>query len=99
VTRIRAVSATSEATHLIVEIETGVTHQIRRHVASIGHPVLGDRQYGTRVPVTDGALDAPRQMLHAAALEFIHPFEGTRVRQEAPLPGDFRACLRRLGLR
>lgn len=71
--------------------KTGRTHQLRVHMASIGHPVLGDKLYGrkkTPVPV-------PRQMLHAYSLQFETRGEGV-LRLEAPLPGDFKSVLRAL---
>jgi 23S rRNA pseudouridine1911/1915/1917 synthase len=75
---------------------TGRTHQIRVHLASIGHPCLGDRLYGR---ATDGdAGPFHRQALHALALEFTHPRTGVRMRLIAPLPGDFSAYLAERGL-
>lgn len=72
-----------------VKIFTGRTHQIRVHMAGIGHPVLGDRLYAPAA-----ARDiAPRQMLHAARLELSHPISHERLRFSAPLPEDFKACL------
>ena len=70
-----------DRTLLDVHIITGRTHQIRVHMASIGHPVLGDPLYGhKRMP------DAPRLMLHAYSLEFTHPATGERMRFTAPCP-------------
>lgn len=81
-------------------IHTGRTHQIRVHMASIGHPVVGDGLYGrTRVKEDDGnpstsdvAARAQRQMLHAWRLAFDHPVTGKRIECEAPLPKDMRGC-------
>jgi 23S rRNA pseudouridine1911/1915/1917 synthase len=88
---------------LDVELGTGRQHQIRVHLAHIGLPVLGDRVYGGsargRAPL---AGSAPRQMLHARALAFRHPFTGASVAVESPLPEDFRrtlAALRRAARR
>jgi 23S rRNA pseudouridine1911/1915/1917 synthase len=76
--------------------QTGRTHQIRVHFASIGHPVLGDRTYGgSRVSQIDEA-PVPRQMLHARVLGFTHPATGERRDFTAPLPPDFEECLLRL---
>ena len=64
-----------------ITLETGRTHQIRVHLAAIGHPVAGDWLYGTP--------SAPRPMLHAAALELPHPLSGATLRVAAPLADDF----------
>jgi len=75
-------------------IHTGRTHQIRVHLKSIGHPVLGDTTYGWR---SDPRLPkVPRVMLHAALLEFLHPISGDLVSLSAPLPEDFAGLLRKL---
>ncbi len=97
VTRVRLVAATDLASHLEVEIETGRTHQIRRHLAGVGHPVVGDPLYGAGVIVGPGLRAVPRQMLHAERIEFAD-VHGRRVSVTSPLPVDFRATLRRLGL-
>ena len=71
--------------------KTGRTHQIRVHLASVGHPVIGDATYG-------GAETAiGRHFLHAASLEFEHPATGERVKFEAPLPDDLATFLETLG--
>jgi 23S rRNA pseudouridine1911/1915/1917 synthase len=77
---------------LSVRLETGRTHQIRVHLAAIGHPVVGDRTYGA----TRKDLAAPRTFLHAAKLGFTHPTRGDRVTVEAPLPSDLSQVLDRL---
>jgi len=88
---------------LRVRIHTGRTHQIRVHLASIGHPVAGDPVYGgTRPPSSRraearGALLAlERPALHAARLAFTHPGTGERLAFESPLPEDLRRVLSRL---
>ena len=66
-----------------LQLETGRTHQIRVHLASVGHPVVGDSVYGrAQLPLP------PRQFLHAAHLEFVHPATGEWVSFDAPLPPD-----------
>jgi 23S rRNA pseudouridine1911/1915/1917 synthase len=98
VTHLRRLDAGAEATHLLVTIETGRTHQIRKHLSAAGHPILGDRQYGTRAPATARAIRVSRQMLHAHSIAFESPGGGCRVHAVAPLPADFRSCLREFGL-
>ena len=93
-TLVRTLDANPEASHLAVRIETGRTHQIRKHLASLHHPVLGDRQYGGAVLANERFLQVPRQMLHATSLEFVHPVTGQVRRVESALPRDFRSCLR-----
>jgi 23S rRNA pseudouridine1911/1915/1917 synthase len=85
-------AGSSRATLLEVEIPTGVMHQIRAHLAAIGHPVLGDLLYGGG-PVPEG-----RHFLHAARLVFDHPRSGARIDVRSPLPADFEAALHRIGL-
>ena len=82
VTRFIPVERKAGFTLLDVEIPTGVMHQIRAHLAFIGHPLAGDPLYGG--PALPG-LD--RHFLHAARLAFTHP-DGSRVRYESPLPAD-----------
>jgi len=70
------------ASHLWLEPLTGRSHQLRVHLLSIGHPILGDALYGS-----DDIRDrAPRLMLHATVLEFEHPADGRRMRFESPAP-------------
>ncbi|MFN3884800.1 MAG: 23S rRNA pseudouridine(1911/1915/1917) synthase RluD [Rhodocyclaceae bacterium] len=77
-------------------LETGRTHQIRVHLASIGHPLVGDPVYGKKKS-GDARLDAfPRQALHAHRLELVHPELGIEMRWESPLPVDFAALLEAL---
>src|ERR671921_2965537 len=92
VTHIHVVERFPDTTLLEVSIETGRTHQIRVHLAFIGHPIVGDHVYG-RTRLTEPQLD--RQFLHASALAFQLP-DGTALRLEAPLPGDLQAVLEEL---
>ena len=73
-------------------LETGRTHQIRVHMASIGHPLLGDVVYGSKRPYPGLA----GQCLHARRLSFVHPRTGERITVECPLPGWFQAVLDKL---
>ncbi len=81
------------AAHTLLEcdLETGRTHQIRVHLASIGHPLEGDPVYAPR-----GAKLLPRQALHAWKLAFLHPGTGKLMEFEAPVPEDFRLLLESL---
>jgi 23S rRNA pseudouridine1911/1915/1917 synthase len=90
---------------------TGRTNQIRVHLASLGHPIVGDKLYGRSDeqflafvrhvkaggdPARCPGLACPRQLLHAWRLEFDHPTQGQRLSFEAPLPADFAAFLSQL---
>ncbi len=77
------------------QLHTGRTHQIRVHLAHLGHPVWGDKIYGRPHPLDDGFAPA-RQMLHAARLEIAHPLTGKPLHLEAPLPADYKEARRRL---
>ena len=79
-------------THLRCRLETGRTHQIRAHLASIGHPLLGDTVYGAKKPVPGLA----GQCLHARRLRFVHPSTGRIIEVECPLPSWFQAVLEKL---
>jgi 23S rRNA pseudouridine1911/1915/1917 synthase len=78
----------SNISEVSCRLETGRTHQIRVHLASLGHPLLGDTQYGGRV-----LGDAHRQMLHARRLRFDDPSTDTEVSFVAPVPEDMRQVL------
>ena len=78
-----------QASEVELTLETGRTHQIRVHMAAIGHPVLGDRRYGGR----RGALSVGRPMLHAAELRLTHPASGQEMTFSSPLPRDFAQAL------
>jgi 23S rRNA pseudouridine1911/1915/1917 synthase len=77
-------------TLLRVRLEKGRTHQIRAHLQAIGHPVVGDPEYGT-----PGRLGLERQFLHATRLAFAHPVTGEPVDVSSPLPPDLQAALDR----
>jgi len=79
-------------TYIECELETGRTHQIRVHMASIGHPMLGDAVYsGRKQP-----FHLEGQVLHAMTIGFVHPGSGEYVEFEAPLPAYFEALLQKL---
>ena len=79
-------------THVRCRLETGRTHQIRVHMAHIGHPILGDTVYGAKKPVPG----MQGQCLHAVGLRFIHPRTEQPVELACDLPEEFRAQLRKL---
>ena len=83
----------TDAALVELTLETGRQHQIRIHLAWIGHPVLGDRVYGA---ARESAKRTDRPLLHAWRLAFPHPLTGRRIAVEAPLPTDFRTRLRQL---
>jgi 23S rRNA pseudouridine1911/1915/1917 synthase len=89
VTRLRRLEGLGRFTLLEARLETGRTHQIRVHLESVGHPVVGDRVYGRRPE----SLGLERQFLHAARLAFPHPETGAPVEVESPLPDDLRRAL------
>jgi len=101
-TRARVRERWLRADFLDVALKTGRTHQIRVHMAHLGHPVVGDATYGagwerglggpTRRWVRDLADRVPRQFLHASNLVFDHPVTGERLAFEAPLPADLAAA-------
>ena len=93
-TRYRVVREVDGYALLELRPETGRTHQIRVHLAAIGHPVVGDVLYGRR-----GASRVPRQFLHAANLSFRQPRTGARLDLEAPLADDLERALAALGNR
>lgn len=90
VTHYETILAYQKVTHLRLRLETGRTHQIRVHLAYLGHPVLGDDVYGKPYPGLEG------QCLHAAKIGFVHPTTGEYLEFESPLPDYFRRVLRQL---
>ena len=91
--------------HLSVTLSTGRTHQIRVHLAYIGHPILGDPVYGVRLKrfhekmsrsVVDNISALAGHMLHSEILEFAHPITGEPLRFETPPPEEFQALLQSL---
>ncbi|HEY5644313.1 MAG TPA: 23S rRNA pseudouridine(1911/1915/1917) synthase RluD [Pseudomonadales bacterium] len=103
-TKVRVVERYRAHTLIEAELATGRTHQIRVHLASIGHPLVGDRRYGARGRLPPGAsaelIDLlqhfPRQALHAWQLELTHPGTGERLHFDSPLPADLEALIEAL---
>lgn len=92
VTHFQVLERFEDATYLSLELDTGRTHQIRVHMAFLGHPVIGDDKYGSG----DSHLIESGHALHAAELIFDHPVTGEHLAFRAPLPPAFEACLARL---
>jgi 23S rRNA pseudouridine1911/1915/1917 synthase len=82
-TRFRVLGRGSDSSLLEVELGTGRTHQIRVHLSHLGHPIVGDRQYGGRA-----AAGVRRQALHAHLIELLHPVDGRPLRFRSPPPPD-----------
>jgi 23S rRNA pseudouridine1911/1915/1917 synthase len=101
ITHYRLAERFAHHTLLLVKLETGRTHQIRVHLAHIGHPLVGDPAYGGRRQLTPGATpqlrqalkDFGRQALHAGRLAFEHPITGKAIDVSSPLPADFKRLL------
>jgi 23S rRNA pseudouridine1911/1915/1917 synthase len=91
ITHVKPLEMLKGATLVGCRLETGRTHQIRIHLAEAGHPVLGERVYVRRYP--GDLLPAPRVMLHAAELGFVHPVRGHAMRFEVGPPADFEEVL------
>jgi 23S rRNA pseudouridine1911/1915/1917 synthase len=87
----RGADSASPTTLLELSLQSGRTHQVRVHMAAIGHPVIGDARYGT----PDKRLGSGRFFLHAGKLAFDHPVTGTRVEFASPLPDDLQDYLDR----
>jgi 23S rRNA pseudouridine1911/1915/1917 synthase len=96
VTHFRTLEPLRGATLVECRLETGRTHQVRVHMSSIGHPLLGDPVYGRTPsalrPILQ-RLDFSRQALHAAELGFVHPVKGGNVHFASPLPDDMRTLI------
>jgi 23S rRNA pseudouridine1911/1915/1917 synthase len=91
VTHFQVTERLPRTTLLQVRLETGRTHQIRAHLAAIGHPVVGDPQYGGSA--SGARLGLERQFLHASSLMFRHPFHGEFVRCESKPPVELSHAL------
>jgi 23S rRNA pseudouridine1911/1915/1917 synthase len=89
---VELLQAPGDVALLSCRLETGRTHQIRVHLAAIGHPLVGDSVYGPG----RGSLGLTRPFLHAAELSFDHPASGERVTFESPLPADLAALMSNL---
>lgn len=90
-TRWQSLAADNELSLLRITIETGRTHQIRVHMAWLGHPLAGDTMYGT------DTVYMPRHALHCGSMKFLHPVTGNPIVLTAPLPADMAALLQKRG--
>jgi 23S rRNA pseudouridine1911/1915/1917 synthase len=84
------------ASHVLLYPRTGRTHQLRVHLASLGHPILGDYTYGGRKVCTIHAVEIPRVMLHARTLGFTHPVTGKAEDFTRSMPGDMERVMQAL---
>lgn len=89
----RVLAQYRQAAWVECRLHSGRTHQIRVHLAHIGHPLVGDLLYAGRRRI---AVDFPRQALHAYRLGFVHPLTGQAVEWEAPMPDDLRGLIEQL---
>ena len=90
-------------TLLELQIDTGRTHQIRVHMASLGHPVVGDTNYGASGElkartggITPLPLSLPRNFLHAMSLQLEHPRTGAQLSFVQPMPPELKSCLQKI---
>lgn len=96
---VHCIRANARASHLSVRIETGRTHQIRRHLAMARHPVVGDQQYGPKTVEDPSLARLARPLLHAVEIEMEHPlFPGRVLKAFSPLPQEFHRWLAALRL-
>lgn len=92
VTHFKVIKRYNKYTLLDIKIDTGRTHQIRVHMAQIGHPVVGDSVYSNG----KNEFGIQGQMLHAKSLDFVHPITGEKLHLEAPLPEYFEEVIKKL---
>jgi 23S rRNA-/tRNA-specific pseudouridylate synthase len=95
-TQYRKIGAAKGMSLLEIIMVTGVTHQIRVHLAALGHAIVGDRLYGAR---HEAAFGLQRHFLHAKGLEFTHPSDGCALKLDAELAPELGEVLRRLGIK
>ena len=99
VSRVTREAASADASFLRIRIETGRTNQIRKHLASVRSPIVGDRVFGLKNVRDARLMQVPRQMLHASTLALPDPLcPHDEIKVHSPLPADFRATLRLFGM-
>lgn len=94
ITAYRVLESAEDVSLVEARPKTGRLHQVRIHLASLGHPLLGETLYAGKIELPA----APRLCLHAAGLSFIEPATGRRLTMDSPLPKDLRKTLKRFGL-
>jgi len=99
VSRVSREAAGTDASFLRIRIETGRTNQIRKHLASVRFPIIGDRVFGLKNARDPRLMRVARQMLHASTLTLPDPLSAhEQISVHAPLPADFRSCLKLFGM-
>ena len=99
VSKVSREASSADASFLRIRIETGRTNQIRRHLASVRYPIIGDRVFGLKNARDPRLMQVARQMLHASTLELPDPLHAhEQIKVHAPLPADFRATLKLFGM-
>ena len=96
-TFIKIISKNSKSSYLKINIETGRTHQIRKHLNFVKFPLIGDKSYQLKSDLNEIDLIADRQMLHAFSLSFINPITKKQLNLKADIPNDFKVCVQKLG--
>jgi len=99
ISRVSREAKCPDASFLRIRIETGRTNQIRRHLASVRAPIIGDRVFGLKSARDPRLMQVPRQMLHASTLSMPDPLNPhEEIKAHSPLPADFRATLKLFGM-
>lgn len=99
VSKVTREGASADASFLRIRIETGRTNQIRKHLASVRAPIVGDRVFGLKSARDPRLMQMPRQMLHASTLTLPDPLSPhDEISVHSPLPADFRATLKLFGM-
>ena len=99
VSKVAREAVSADASFLRIRIETGRTNQIRRHLASIRYPIIGDRVFRLKNVRDPRLMQVPRQMLHASTLTLPDPLDPhAEIKAHSPLPADFRSALRLFGM-
>ena len=99
VSRVSREGKSADASFLRVKIDTGRTNQIRRHLAAVRAPIIGDRVFGLKSARDPRLMNVGRQMLHASTISMPHPLKPhEEIKAHSPLPADFRATLKLFGM-